>query len=124
MNSAKCCKCEWEWDSLGTLPFCCPECGYTVIVTTVSREKEKEDYKDYKEEPTEEGPMDTQVGGGHYKWCKIQPIEYCQMNELNYIESNVVKYVTRHRRKHGKEDILKAIHNLEILLEMEYSDEL
>jgi len=64
--------------------------------------------------------LDVQVGGDHYKSLPIQPIEYCQRNKLNYCESNVVKYVTRHRFKNGREDIEKAIHNLSILLEMEY----
>lgn len=65
-------------------------------------------------------PLSTQVGGNHYKSLVIQPIEYCQRNGLNYCESNVVKYVTRHRHKGGAQDILKAIHNLQLLLELEY----
>ena len=64
--------------------------------------------------------LTTQVGGNHYKDLAIQPIEYCQRNQLNYCESNVVKYVTRHRFKGGVMDIRKAIHNLELLLELEY----
>ncbi len=66
--------------------------------------------------------MDRQVGGNHYKNLVIQPIEYCQRNQLNYCESNVVKYVTRHKFKNGAEDIRKAIHNLELLLQMEYPE--
>ncbi len=65
-------------------------------------------------------PLSTQVGGNHYKSLAIQPIEYCQRNGLNYCESNVIKYVTRHRHKGGSQDILKAIHNLQLLLELEY----
>lgn len=65
-------------------------------------------------------PLAEQVGGNHYKTLAIQPVEYCQKNRLGYIESNVVKYVTRHRAKNGRQDIEKAIHNLHILLEMEY----
>ncbi len=64
--------------------------------------------------------LNKQVAGDHYKKLAIQPIEYCQKNELNYCESNVIKYVTRHRYKNGKEDIKKAIHNLELLMELEY----
>ena len=67
--------------------------------------------------------LDKQVGGGHYKSLPIQPIEYCQRNRLNYCESNVVKYITRHRDKGGKEDLLKAIHNIEMLISMEYGNE-
>lgn len=62
----------------------------------------------------------TQVGGGHYKDLPIQPVEYCQKNKLGYCESCVVKYVTRHKSKNGKQDIEKAIHFLQLLLEIEY----
>lgn len=67
--------------------------------------------------------LDTQVGGGHYKELAIQPVEFCQKNKIPYCESNVIKYVTRHRFKNGREDIKKAIHYLELLLQMEYSDD-
>ena len=63
---------------------------------------------------------DVQVGGSHYKGLAIQPAEYCQRNRLPYCEANVVKYVTRHREKNGREDIEKAIHYLQLLLEIEY----
>lgn len=68
-------------------------------------------------------PKDTQIGGDHYKSHAIQPVEFCQLNELNYCESNVIKYVCRHRAKHGKQDLLKAIHYLQLLIEIEYQDE-
>jgi hypothetical protein len=63
---------------------------------------------------------DRQEGGNHYKDMPIQPAEFCQRNRLNWCESNVVKYVARHRDKKGAEDIRKAIHYLELLLEWEY----
>ena len=66
---------------------------------------------------------DKQVGGGHYKDLQIQPVHYCQMNQLNYCESAVIKYVTRHRAKNGRQDVEKAIHFLELLLEIEYPAE-
>ena len=64
-----------------------------------------------------------QVGGNHYKDCKIQPIEYITANNLTYAEGNIIKYVTRSRRKGGKNDLLKAKHYIEMILEMEYKDE-
>jgi len=66
--------------------------------------------------------LETQVGGSHYKELPIQPVAYCQRNGLNYCESNVVKYVTRHHEKGGRKDIEKAIHYLQLLLEIEYPD--
>lgn len=62
-----------------------------------------------------------QIGGDHYKHLPIQPIEYCQRNGLGAVESFVVKYVTRWKNKGGIEDLRKAIHLLEMLVEMEKS---
>ena len=66
--------------------------------------------------------FDKQEGGDHYKRLAIQPAEFCQKNRMGFMESLVVKYVARHREKNGAADIRKAIHCLELLLEMEYSD--
>lgn len=65
---------------------------------------------------------DTQVGGDHYKWMAIQPAEYAHRNGLGFLEGNVVKYVTRHDRKGGKQDLLKAIHCLQLLIEYQYGE--
>lgn len=66
-------------------------------------------------------PQDkTQVGGDHYTKMAIQPYEYAHKNKLGYLESNVVKYVSRHGDKNGKEDLLKAIHSLQVLIELQY----
>jgi len=65
-----------------------------------------------------------QIGGSHYKDCKIQPVEYIVGNDLTFLEGNIIKYVTRHRRKgEGKKDNEKVIHYAEMILEMEYNDE-
>lgn len=66
--------------------------------------------------------LNKQVSGGHYKGCKIQPIEYIHANDLDYFQGNVVKYVTRHKLKNGKADIEKAIHYLELILELQYGE--
>ena len=64
--------------------------------------------------------LDVQVGGTHYKDCAIQPIEYIHANKLGFAEGNVVKYITRHRQKHGADDVKKVIHYCQLLLELEY----
>ncbi len=63
----------------------------------------------------------TQVGGSHYRDMKIQPLEYCLENNLGLCESNIVKYVSRWRDKGGVEDLRKARHYLEVLIEREVS---
>lgn len=62
-----------------------------------------------------------QVGGSHYQ-LPIQPIEYILANGLGYCEANVVKYVSRWRNKGGIQDLKKAIHYLEMLIEQEEKD--
>lgn len=64
--------------------------------------------------------LDKQISGTHYKGCKIQPIEYIHANNLDYFQGNVVKYVTRHKDKNKEQDVLKAIHYLELILELQY----
>jgi hypothetical protein len=66
--------------------------------------------------------LDKQVSGNHYKDKGIQPIVYIHANDLGFCEGNVIKYVTRHKEKNGAADIKKAIHYLELLLELEYKD--
>jgi len=60
-----------------------------------------------------------QVGGNHYRDKGIQPIIYIHANDLGFCEGNVVKYVTRWREKNGIADLKKAIHYLELLIELE-----
>lgn len=71
---------------------------------------------------TDTSALDKQVSGNHYKDKGIQPIVYIHANNLGFCEGNVVKYVTRHKEKNGAADIRKAIHYLELLLELQYQD--
>ena len=63
--------------------------------------------------------LDKQVSGTHYKDKGIQPIVYIHANDLGFCEGNVVKYVTRWREKGGEADLRKAIHYLELLIQLE-----
>ena len=63
--------------------------------------------------------LDKQIGGDHYKKYNIQPLEYTMANNLNFCQGNVVKYVTRYKHKNGVQDLLKAIHYLELLIDDE-----
>lgn len=66
--------------------------------------------------------LDVQVGGDHYRAGGIQPVQYIEANGLKFLEGSVVKRVTRHDRPTGKgrQDIEKAIHELQLLLELRY----
>lgn len=66
--------------------------------------------------------LDEQVGGEHYKNLAIQPVEFIHTNGIGYIEGCVIKYVTRWRSKGGLDDLLKARHYLDVLIELETHD--
>jgi hypothetical protein len=67
--------------------------------------------------------LEKQVGGSHYRDMVIQPVEYILANGLGFIEGCVVKYVSRHKSKGGVEDLRKARHFLDLLIEHETRDE-
>ena len=63
---------------------------------------------------------DKQIGGKHYQKFSIQPSKFVIENELLFPEGNVIKYVCRHRYKNGKEDLEKAVHFIEMIIERDY----
>lgn len=58
-----------------------------------------------------------QVGGSHYDLA-IQPWDYIAANQIGFFEGNVIKYVTRWKEKNGLEDLRKARHYLDKLIEL------
>ena len=64
--------------------------------------------------------FDHQEGGRHYKDLAIQPVEYMLANpQIGYCEGNAIKYLTRWKSKGGIEDLRKAIHYIQMLIEHE-----
>ena len=60
-----------------------------------------------------------QEGGNHYKDMEIQPIEFILANNIPHCEACVIKYITRWKNKNGIEDLRKARHYIDILIENE-----
>jgi Protein of unknwon function (DUF3310) len=67
--------------------------------------------------------FDTQISGNHYSKLKIQPMEYALANNLNYGQANAIKYITRYADKNGKQDLEKAIHCIQLLMDYKYPEE-
>jgi|TARA_B110000977_G_C10980485_1_gene455935 hypothetical protein len=61
-------------------------------------------------------PADRQVGGNHYKEKSIQPWDVIDAFDLGFYEGNVLKYLLRDKGN-KKEDLEKAIHYLEKIIE-------
>ena len=66
--------------------------------------------------------LNTQIGGSHYKDLPIQPVEFIERNNLGFCAGNVIKYVCRYKNKNGIEDLKKAKHYLELLIEIEENE--
>jgi hypothetical protein len=64
-------------------------------------------------------PLNVQEGGGHYKDRPIQPVEYMYYNDIPFLEGSVIKYVTRWKTKNGLEDLRKARHFIDLLIDLE-----
>ena len=69
------------------------------------------------------GPYDKQVGGFHYLKFKIQPSEFINKNKILFAEGNAIKYICRHANKGGKEDLKKAKHYIDMIIERDSSEE-
>ncbi len=63
--------------------------------------------------------IDKQEGGDHYRNMVIQPIEFILANKIPHCEACVIKYITRWKMKNGIEDLRKARHYIDILIENE-----
>lgn len=61
----------------------------------------------------------TQIGGDHYRSLAIQPVEYIHANNIGFCEGCAIKYLTRWKAKGGIEDLKKARHFIDLLIELE-----
>jgi hypothetical protein len=60
-----------------------------------------------------------QHGGDHYKRKSIEPWDYIQANGIGFLDGNAIKYLTRWKDKNGIEDLKKARHYVDKLIEEE-----
>jgi hypothetical protein len=105
-NIWRCGSCCFEWDPSSyklLSPHVCPAC--------------ETDDREYTP------ALQKQEGGSHYKDFKIQPVEFIHANSIPFLEGNVIKYVMRHKAKNGIEDLKKAKHYIDLLIQMEYPEQ-
>ena len=61
-----------------------------------------------------------QIGGTHYKDMKIQPSEFINKNKLQFAEGNAIKYICRHASKGEVQDLEKAKHYIDMIIDRDY----
>ena len=59
-------------------------------------------------------------GGQYYTVFKIQPSQFNNEIKILFAEGNVINYICRHKGKGGKEDLLKAKHYIDMIIERDY----
>jgi len=75
----------------------------------------------FKEKESMKNPYDKQIGGSHYKDMKIQPSKFINDNNLLFAEGNAIKYICRHAHKGEVQDLEKAKHYIDMIIERDYS---
>jgi len=65
---------------------------------------------------------DKQVKGDHYKAFRIQPVQFIVQNELGFLEGCIIKRLCRYQSKDGLDDLKKAQHELDLLIEEQYGE--
>ena len=65
-------------------------------------------------------PYKKQIGGSHYKNMKIQPAQFINENNLPFAEGNAIKYICRHKHKGEVQDLEKAKHYIDMIIERDY----
>ena len=63
-----------------------------------------------------------QIGGSHYSKFKVQPSKFINDNKLLFFFFIAIKYICRQLFKNGKQDLEKAIHYIEMIIERDYEN--
>lgn len=108
-------------EAAATIP--CESCGMRWGQHVSGCSKDPTRQADEPFDPMQSPALARQVGGRHYKGLAIQPVEYCMANGLGGMEFSVVKYVSRWREKGGIQDLEKAKHYIEMLIEWEQAQQ-
>lgn len=99
------------------------ECAPSEVYRLVPKKKEREQGgKPEQVNSVQEVPPhanELQIGGEHYKALNPQPWDVISAWNLGFLDGNVVKYVARFRSKGGVEDLKKAKHYLDKLIEQQ-----
>ena len=68
-------------------------------------------------------PYKKQIGGSHYQNMVVQPSEFINKNRLQFAEGNAIKYICRHTYKGERQDLEKAKHYIDMIIERDYGEQ-
>ena len=104
------------WQREQDEPFLTPE------TTLNDQYAEIEQVRQHKKHERNSSAWGVQVGGDHYKQFQIQPMQFALENKLDAAQQNVIKYIMRHSFKNGKQDLEKAKHYIDLMIEFYYGE--
>ena len=84
--------------------------------------KSRTEPTDYHADQQSDGGSANGVGPEYYRAGGIQTWDYCIAIGAGYLEGCIIKYVSRWRRKNGLDDLEKAMHYLQKLIEIEKAE--
>ena len=67
--------------------------------------------------------FEKQIDGDHYRRMAIQPAKFTHANGIGHLAGDAIAYICRYKAKNGIADLRKAIHSLELLIELETATE-
>lgn len=73
----------------------------------------------HQDQPEQQRANDHQIGGAHYKAHRYETWDVILDWNLGYLDGNAVKYLSRWRLKGGVQDLKKARHYIDKLIEIE-----
>lgn len=76
-----------------------------------------EDYAVSRTDKLPDSALNVEVGGEHYK-SSYQPIQLMERVCMFPCCANIFKYIFRHKKKGGKQDLEKALHYCDLLVQL------
>jgi hypothetical protein len=70
----------------------------------------------------EDSAFAMQVGGDHYASLPMQPAPFLRANKVPHLEGEAIYRILRHKSKDKRKDLEKAIHTLQLIIELDYPD--
>jgi hypothetical protein len=58
--------------------------------------------------------LQRQIAGNHYKGLAIEPFQFAMANDWDPVAFTILKRLSRYRNKDGRQDIEKALHEVDI----------
>ena len=125
---------EMEINEIVKKTILCDEKGYLKHLTEEEDSIISELLKDSNEKITskqsigflskeEKSSFEKQVGGNFYRNMEIPIAEFIHKNKIPGIEAKILYYIVRWRKKNGIEDLEKAKHFIDLIIEMESNHE-